>query len=300
MCHYLSGRVSLVKHFMYTLTYLLLFYVNPHAILPYEMMKAHDMSQEWSVYALKYAERNARTRADSFVDDDHPAAAHGMDYFVWVLDNGVRRIVVDTGYDAEEGARRGRPVLRDPAQSLLALDLNPETVDTVIITHLHYDHAGGLARYPKAQFHLQAVEMAFATGPCMCDPDIQAPFTADHVCDMVRHVYSGRVIFHDGDAEVAPGVTVHRVGGHSRGLQVVRVMTAGGPVCLASDAAHYYENFEQQKLFPIVVDRANMMMGFKRIVELAGDPARVIPGHDPLVGDRYPGFGHSGFVWKLG
>lgn len=257
------------------------------------------MSDPWQVYALKYADRNARTRADSFLDDDHPAAAHGMDYFVWVLVSGPRRIVVDTGYDAAEGRRRGRPILRDPAQALLALDVDPETVETVIITHLHYDHAGGLARFPNARFHLQAADMAFATGPCMCDPELRAPFTAEHVCDMVRHVYSGRVIFHDGDAEIAPGVTVHKIGGHSRGLQAVRVMTAGGTLCLASDAAHYYENFAARKLFPIVVDRDAMLAGFDRIVELGGAAERVIPGHDPLVRERYPAHGTSGFVWRL-
>ncbi|WP_204114406.1 N-acyl homoserine lactonase family protein [Shimia biformata] len=258
------------------------------------------MSGIWSIYAVKYADRNARTRADSFLDDDHPAAPHGMDYFTWVLEGDGRRIVVDTGYEEAEGRARGRPILRDPAQALLALDLDPETVETVIITHMHYDHAGGLTRYPKAMFHLQETEMGFATGPCMCDPDLRAPYTADHVCDMIRHLYSGRVIFHKGDAEIAPGVTVHRVGGHSKGLQVVRVMTAGGPVCLASDASHYYENFEAGKLFPIVADKEEMRAGFARIVELAEDPARVIPGHDPLVRERFPAYGRSGFVWKLG
>lgn len=258
------------------------------------------MSDIWTVYALKYADRNGRTRSDSFLEDDHPTAPHGMDYFVWVLDNGQRQIVVDTGYDAHEAARRQRPILRDPAVSLGALDIEAETVDTVVITHLHYDHAGGLERYPQATFHVQETELSFATGPCMCNPDLRAPYTVDHVCEMIRHIYSGRVVFHHGDAEIAPGVTVHRIGGHSNGLQAVRVMTRSGPLCLASDAAHYYENFEQKKLFPIVADRADMRAGFDRIVELGGTGARVVPGHDPLVCQRYPLFGTSGFVWRLG
>lgn len=262
-------------------------------------LRVQKMNELWSVYAVKYAERNARTRADSFLDDDHPAAPHGMDYFVWVLDNGQRQIVVDTGYDAAEGARRARPILRDPALALQALGVNADTVDTVVITHLHYDHAGGLDRYPAARFHMQTAEMTFATGPCMCDPEIRAPFTAEHVCEMVRHIYSGRVEFHDGDGQVAPGVTVHRIGGHSTGLQVVRVMTQQGPVCLASDAAHYYENFLERRLFPIVVNRADMLAGFDRIVELAGTAERVLPGHDPLVRQRFPVFGSSGFVHKI-
>jgi len=257
------------------------------------------MSDLWQVYAVKYAERNARTRADSFIFDDHPAAAHGMDYFVWVLRNGSRTIVVDTGYDSTEAARRDRPILRDPAQAVAALGVAAETVDTVIITHLHYDHAGGLDRFPAAIFHMQAAEMAYATGPCMCHGVLQMPFTADHVCDMVRHVYSGRVVFHDGAGEVAPGVRVHCVGGHSRGLQVVEVDTETGPMCLASDAAHYYENFLSKKPFPIVADVQEMLKGFGTLLQLGKTPARVIPGHDPLVGRYFPQVDRVGFAWRL-
>ncbi|MDE0588615.1 N-acyl homoserine lactonase family protein [Halocynthiibacter sp. C4] len=258
------------------------------------------MTTKWQVYAVKYAERNTRTRKDSFIFDDHPAAQHGMDYFVWLLTDGTRNILVDTGYDEAEGQRRARPILRDPAQALAALDVNPLLIDTVIVTHLHYDHAGGLDRYPNAKFHLQEVEMGFATGPCMCDPTLQMPYTADHVCEMVRHVFAGRVVFYKGDGEVAPGVTVHRIGGHSRGLQAVRVETENGPLCLASDAAHYYENFQERKPFPIVVDMEDMVQGFDKIQALAGGSAsRVIPGHDPLVTDRFDEFGESGYVWRL-
>ena len=257
------------------------------------------MADHWQVHAIKYADRDARTRGDSFIFDDHPAEPHGMDYFVWLLTNGTRRILVDTGYDTAEAARRDRPILRDPAKAIEAVGAHADHIDTVIITHLHYDHAGGLDRYPGAQFHLQEAEMAFATGPCMCHPVLQMPFTADHVCQMVRHIYSGRVVFHRGSAEVAPGVRVHRTGGHSRGLQVVEVQTADGPLCLASDAAHYYENFISGKPFPIVADLEDMLEGFATIRRLGGSDARVIPGHDPLVTERFPSEGTSGFVWRL-
>ncbi|MDJ0613177.1 MAG: N-acyl homoserine lactonase family protein [Rhizobiaceae bacterium] len=257
------------------------------------------MEKLWDVYALKYAERNTRTRADSFLFDDDHASPHNMDYFIWVLKSDDRVIVVDTGYDAQEAERRGRPILRDPANSLEAIGIRAEEVDTVIITHLHYDHAGGLDRYPNATFHLQQAEMAFATGPCMCNHVLQMPFTADHVCEMVQKVYSGRVIFHDGDGAVADGVTVHCVGGHSKGLQAVRVKTSTGYLCLASDASHYYENFLLQKPFPIVVDLPEMISGFKTIQSLASENQLVIPGHDPLVTSAFPTEGQSGFVWRL-
>ncbi|MEM1399927.1 MAG: N-acyl homoserine lactonase family protein [Pseudomonadota bacterium] len=257
------------------------------------------MSRHWEVFAFKYAERNARTRKDSFIFDDHPANQHGMDYFVWLLRSGERQILIDTGYDAEEAQRRDRPILRDPTSALSAFGVDAATIDEVVITHLHYDHAGGLDRYPAATFHVQEAEMVYATGPCMCHGTLKMPFTADHVCQMIQHVYSGRVIFHDGDGQIAPGVTLHRVGGHSRGLQVVRVETASGPLCLASDASHYYENFIAGKPFPIVVDAQDMLSGFDRIIALAGSENRVIPGHDPLVMSHFPMVDRVDFARRL-
>ncbi len=98
-----------------------------------------------------------------------------------------------------------------------------------------------------------------------------------------------------------PGVTVHKIGGHSRGLQCVRVATATGPVVLASDSAHYYENFEKGKVFPITIDIADVLDGYVRLQELAGSPRRVVPGHDPLVLKRYPALNSQteGIVHRL-
>lgn len=247
----------------------------------------------WTVTALKYAERNARTRQDSFILDDDHASAHAMDYYVWVLQSGARTILVDTGYDAAEGARRGRPIERDPAAALRAIGLQPDAIDTVIVTHLHYDHAGCLDAFGGATFHLQKSEIEFAVGPCMLHGALQKPFSVEHVCAFVRRVFEGRAVFHDGDGEVAPGVTVHRIGGHSRGLQAVRVCTEDGPLVLASDASHYYENFEAGKPFPIVVDMADMLAGFDRLRALAGPRRLIIPGHDPLVRTRFPMTDHA-------
>jgi glyoxylase-like metal-dependent hydrolase (beta-lactamase superfamily II) len=246
------------------------------------------MSDQWEVYALRYADRPGRVRADSFVFDDDHASPHDMDYFIWVLRQGDRSIVIDTGYDAAEAARRNRPILRDPAMQLKDFGIDPEKVDQLVVTHLHYDHAGSLHAFPNATIHLQEAEMAYATGPCMCHPTLQMPFTAEHVCQMVHRIYSGRVVFHNGDGEVSPGVTVHCTGGHSRGLQAVRVKTRFGHLVLASDAAHYYENWMAAKPFPIVVDVQDMLNGFKTIRRLADRPEFVVPGHDPIVRQIFP------------
>lgn len=252
----------------------------------------------WEVFAVKYADRNARTRRDSFIFDDNHDAPHPMDYFMWVLRRGTEVILVDTGYDADEARERDRPIRMNPAASLAPLGLTPGDITSVIVTHLHYDHAGGLHLFPNAKLHMQAAEMAYATGPCMCHDTLRMPFTAGHICEAVKRLYSGQVVFHDGDAEVAEGVTVHCIGGHSRGLQAVRVRTAAGWLVLASDAAHYYENIFARKPFPIVVDLQNMLDGFDRLEALASHKTLIVPGHDPLVTQAFPQ-AMANHIWRL-
>ena len=253
---------------------------------------------DWEVYAVKYADRNARTRADSFIFDDNHDAPHAMDYFIWVLRRGAEVILVDTGYDQAEAARRDRPIRLTPVEALMPLGIAPDAISDVIVTHLHYDHAGGLTLFPNAKIHLQAAEMAYATGPCMCHDTLKMPFTAQHVCDAVMRLYQGKLVFYDGEGEVRDGVTVHCIGGHSRGLQCVRVRTKSGWLVLASDAAHYYENAIYAKPFPIVVDMQAMLDGFETLKALASTPDLIIPGHDPLVRHHFAE-GPTDFIHRL-
>ncbi|MDU8910308.1 N-acyl homoserine lactonase family protein [Aestuariicoccus sp. MJ-SS9] len=253
---------------------------------------------EWEVFAVKYSDRNNRTRADSFIFDDAHDAPHPMDYFMWLLRRGDEAILVDTGYDAAEGQARGRPIRSDPVTALAPLGVRPDRITDLIVTHLHYDHAGGLHLFPNARLHRQAAEMAYATGPCMCHDTLRMPFTAAHVCEAVLRLYAGKVVFYDGDAQVAEGVTVHCIGGHSRGLQAVRVRTKAGWLVLASDAAHFYENLWRHKPFPIVVDVERMLEGYTRLEALASDRKLVVPGHDPIVSAVFPE-GPAGHIRRL-
>jgi glyoxylase-like metal-dependent hydrolase (beta-lactamase superfamily II) len=105
---------------------------------------------------------------------------------------------------------------------------------------------------------------------------------------MIGKLFAGRVVYHDGMAQLASGITLHRVGGHTRGLQVVRVHTRRGWVVLASDAMHFYANWQQRRPFPIVDNVATYLDAFRTIEGLASSSQHVIPGHDPLVLQSYP------------
>jgi glyoxylase-like metal-dependent hydrolase (beta-lactamase superfamily II) len=158
----------------------------------------------------------------------------------------------------------------------------------VIVTHMHYDHIGTFEDFPQAKFHLQDDEMAFVTGRHMCHSLFRHSFEVEDVVGFVRMVYAGRVSFHDGDDEIAPGITIHRIGGHTAGLQSVRVHTQRGWVVLASDASHYYEHFEQGRVFPTTFNIGEVLEGYNRLFALAESPQHIVPGHDPLVMQRYP------------
>jgi glyoxylase-like metal-dependent hydrolase (beta-lactamase superfamily II) len=249
----------------------------------------------WEVFALRYGWQLRRTD-DNFVHAPDPHdAPMPLDYFVWLLRSGSREILVDTGFGKQVLDQRASPkdlktrVLSRPVDvALRAMGSEPDAIHDVIITHLHYDHAGNLSLFPKAKFHLQEREMQFATGRNMCFSCMRGAFEVEDVVSMVRAVYAERVVFHNGDAEVAPGVSVHHVGGHTDGLQMVRVQTARGPVVLASDASHFYANIDRQEPFPIVFHLGAMAEGWARAKALAGDDSRVVPGHDPEVRKRYP------------
>lgn len=250
-----------------------------------------DHLPNYEVFALRYAQV-ARQRHENFMEthDAHDLQMP-MDYFVWVIQGEGRNILVDTGFNQAAADARGRTLLRCPIKALEALDLFPKDITDVIITHMHYDHAGNVDLLPHSRFHLQESEMQYATGRYMVYKPLRKPFNVEDVVNIVRGVYQEKVVFHKGDISLAPGIDLIHVGGHTQGLQAVRVHTQRGWVVLASDASHYYDNFMEESPFPVVLNVGDMLDGYRRLLSLAESPDHMVPGHDPQVCQRYPAHG---------
>ncbi|WP_051246409.1 N-acyl homoserine lactonase family protein [Metapseudomonas resinovorans] len=243
---------------------------------------------QFEVFALRYA-HVARRRRDNFMEiHDAHELPMPMDYFVWLIRGQGRTLLVDTGFNQQAADARGRTLLRCPIKALETLGLRPQDITDTVITHMHYDHAGNTDLLPNSRFHLQEAEMSYATGRYMVYKPLRQPFNVEDVVNIVRGVYQERVVFHNGDVELAPGIELIKVGGHTQGLQAVRVHTARGWVVLASDASHYYDNMELEAPFPVVFNVGDMLDGYRKLLSLADSPAHLIPGHDPLVRKRYP------------
>jgi glyoxylase-like metal-dependent hydrolase (beta-lactamase superfamily II) len=245
------------------------------------------MREFHEIYAVRYAHHDRKAHENYILGDPHDTN-EPLAYFVWVIKGANRTFVLDTGFDQAMAEKRGRRIVRPVAEGLRAIGVNPDTVTDVVISHLHYDHCGNHTLFPQARYHLQDREMMYATGRYMCHGHQRIPFETEDVVAMVRRVFDERVVFHNGDEQLAPGLTVHHMGGHSMGLQCLRVATRRGHVVLAADATHLYSHIEEGRVFPVSYSVAETLEGYATIKRLADSPGHIVPGHDPDVLKRYP------------
>lgn len=246
------------------------------------------MAGAWEVFALRFASESRLHSANYLGVAPEADFDEGMDYYVFILRRGEEIVLVDNGASHEAAARRNRVLRASPDHCLDAFGIPPHTIRDVVLTHLHGDHAGAISLFPDAHFHLQADEMAYATGPAMHHAGLRLAFDGEHVAQAVAALHAGRMTLHEVDVELHDGLWLHRIGGHSGGLQIVRVRTASGWLVLAGDAAHYWGNPRHRQAFPLFADLRATLDGFERLRALAGAEIRVIPGHDPELARRFP------------
>jgi glyoxylase-like metal-dependent hydrolase (beta-lactamase superfamily II) len=248
------------------------------------------VSGAWTVTALRYASRMT-TRSDVFLrygQYDEPDGPQEMAYYLWVLRDGAQTIVVDTGFSAAGGGVRGRSFLVAPLQALQRAGVDPRTVDMVINTHLHYDHTGHLDAFGDAPVLVNRTEFEFWTGAYAERAQLGAHIEPAEVQALAERVTSGAATLLDRETEVAPGVTVAEVGGHSPGQTILFIAGEQGPIVLASDAVHFYEEVDRDRACAILVNLELVYRAYDIIRAGVRAGGRLVAGHDPLVMDRFP------------
>jgi len=169
----------------------------------------------------------------------------------------------------------------------LKVGLKPSDIDTVILTHPHFDHLDGIDFFQTANVYIQRAAYRYVVEEC-AELKFFRNFLYPRKKDfyfLVDLMWEGRLKLLDGDKELFPGITVIRVDGHYPGLQVVEVKTEGKPILIASDAVHVYDNLEKDKpmgLFQGAV--IDVVKAFETIRDLNGI---VLPGHDNKIGERF-------------
>ncbi len=262
-------------------------------------MASASSGAEYEVTAVRYGTRST-TKSDVFLHFDsygEPDEPMAMDYFFWVARSAARTILVDCGFNARSGARRGRTMLCAPVLALHRLGIAPEDISLLIVTHAHYDHIGNLDEFPAAELIMSAREYEFWTGPLAGRPLFATSSEPSDIDALRRARDAGRLRLLPAPAadavpapqDVADGVRVLEVGGHTPGELVVLVSDGDGEVVLASDALHYYDELRLDRPFRHVTDLPAMYAGFELLRGLTDNGTRtLVAGHDPEVMRRFP------------
>lgn len=251
--------------------------------------------QTYEVVIVKYGTRQAM-RSDVFLNYTvyaEPDAPIEMDYFFWIIRNPARTIVVDTGFSRAGGAARNRTMLIDPREAFDALGVRPEDEPLVVVTHAHYDHIGNLSHFVRSPIVIAREEIEFWAGPHAWRAQFRHSVQDEELSDLRQATAEGRVTTFDGRFSVSDGVEILTVGGHTPGQAVITVRTSAGPVLLASDAIHYYEEYDRDMPFVSAANLVDMYAGFDMVRGLLEDGrvGHLVTGHDPGTLDRFPAGG---------
>jgi len=166
-----------------------------------------------------------------------------------------------------------------------------DEVDVVTLSHLHFDHAGGTSRFPKAKFILQRRELEFAAGAMPGNSAARFAFTPDDVLAAVALNWQGRVMLVDGDVEnVVPGVDVYLTPGHTAGTMTACLDTTQGRICYSSDAVYTYRNIDEDIPLGLALDAYQAVESYKKIRTLLRG-GKLVPGHEPRLFSEPEAFG---------
>jgi len=245
---------------------------------------------KYEIYAVRFA-TIANFRVASLVAGADPTRRMDIAMMIWVLKGIDGRVaIVDSGFHREQYFRQFavKDYLR-PSEAIAPLGLKPESVTDLIVSHMHWDHAGGIDLFPSARVWIQKDEYDYYTGEAWQSPNAHGGIDPADVHEIVSRNIAGKVSFVRGDDETTiSGLSFNTGGRHTWASQYVGVQTRTSSVVIASDNMYLYENLDAHKPIAQTLDAVSNLRAQDRMRSLASDPRLVIPGHDPAVFDRFP------------
>ena len=264
------------------------------------------MTADWTIWAFRYA-RSDMPRdffGGTLVNSNKGRINNPMVYsLIHGGEPGAERpILIDTGMKGDwSPSGKTYENVEHPDTILAKVGFAPEDIEDVILTHLHFDHAGNLDRFPNATFHVQRAEyegwkQVYELPGGLGSDTTMWPLSSMQKKDLdavEALLADGRVNLLDGDTEFAPGVWCRLAfESHTFGCQWIEVQTSGGPYVVAGDCVYWYENIE--RMWPpayVQGNTWNLIKVYRAIRDAVNDETdRVVPGHDPELFLRHPVF----------
>ena len=256
------------------------------------LAEAAGPASEYEIYALKYAGPFTSSVAMVFFNEEWDKTIE-RNYYLWAIKGKDGVIVVDTGTSLSEQSKRKLKGYVNPVEALARIGVNGSNVKRVIITHIHFDHVGGMEMFPQAfpqaKFYVQKKEFDFWIKSPVAK---KRPFVGitDPLANMIVGDMEGtdRLQLICGDQIILPGIELLLTPGHTLGLQSVAVNTAKGKAIVASDCAHIARSFKEDNPSCLIMDLVGWLGSYEKLRAKASSIDLIFPGHDVKMLNDFP------------
>jgi glyoxylase-like metal-dependent hydrolase (beta-lactamase superfamily II) len=245
---------------------------------------------EYSIQAIRYA-RAPNVPLSELVVGGPKDVKIEIAMVVWLIRGGGRTILLDSGFHRDTFLKDFpmTDYLR-PDQAVETADVKPDAVTDIVISHAHWDHMGGIDLFPKAIIWIQKDEYRYYTMDAWQPGGDHGGIDPEDAKELVKLNTDGRIHLVDGDnVEIFPGIRAYTGARHTYASQYLKV--DGNPAfVLASDNCYFYLNLSSHLASATFTDadHAANIAAQSRMIELAGSPDRVVPGHDALQFQKFP------------
>jgi glyoxylase-like metal-dependent hydrolase (beta-lactamase superfamily II) len=264
--------------------------LSPFLLLALFVVSSHAEADKYQVYAVRFATIRDFSAAGLVAGADRTRRLD-IAMTLWVLKGADGRVaLVDSGFYRERYFKQFAVAdYVKPSEAIAPLGLKPEDVTDIFLSHMHWDHAGGIELFPAARIWVQKADYEYYTGDAWQARTTHGGIDQDDVLEIVRRNMLGKVTFLTGDDDTSISGIAFGVGGkHTRESQFITAETRAGKVVLASDNMYLYENLDEHKAIAQTLDAASNLRTQDRMRALAASPKLLIPGHDAAVFDRFP------------
>jgi glyoxylase-like metal-dependent hydrolase (beta-lactamase superfamily II) len=211
-------------------------------------------------------------------------------YYLWAVQGGGQTVVFDSGVRPALAAERKLGGYISPDKALARMGIDAQKVEHLVISHIHFDHGGGIGLFPNAKVYVQRKEYDF----WVYDPISRRPPYAA-VADPVANKQFGdlrgstRLVLIDGDQKILPGIELLLTPGHTPALQSMAVHTAKGLAILTSDCAHIHRSFVEDNPSCLITDLPGWLNTYTKLRDkVKGNLGMLFPGHDKDMLEKYP------------
>ena len=246
-------------------------------------------SPDYKIFALKYAGPLTSAVAMVFFNKEWEKTI-SRNYYIWAVQGGGRTIVFDSGVRPALAAERKLGGFVPVDKVLARIGIDAKKVEHLVLSHIHFDHGGGIELFPNAKIYVQRKEFDF----WVYDPisrrlpyaSVADPISIKQLGDLRG---SDRLVFIDGDQKIFPGIELLLTPGHTPALQSMAVNTSKGLAILTSDCAHIHRSFVEDNPSCLITDLPAWLNTYTRLRDkVKGNLAMLFPGHDVDMLDKYP------------